>query len=202
MVSRCFANTNRCSRQPGRRIDAFSIELLNNGLPDELRTVAVIQFFDCGIYMVDEFGAHRNRYQLLSIRSFSWHGVFFIYFLPGSHANLSCTGVYNQYIVHPWFAMTEPITCDEVQRERAFPPKAANDTSSIPNVAPRWVRSAQLPGLFCSWDLAYRCTKSGWLKPVVQGKRRTIYRLADVLNCMRRIEAGEIRVARSRRSVP
>ena len=55
-----------------------------------------------------------------------------------------------------------------------------------------WVRAAQLPELFCSWDLAYRCTKGGWLRPIVQGKRRTIYRLADVIVCMQRIEAGEL----------
>ena len=59
-----------------------------------------------------------------------------------------------------------------------------------------WVRSSQLPDLFCSWDLAYRCTKGGWLKPIVQGKRRTIYRLADVLACMQRIEAGELPLPR------
>ena len=59
-----------------------------------------------------------------------------------------------------------------------------------------WVRAAQLPDLFCSWDLAYRCTRSGWLRPVVQGKRRTIYRLADVLTCMRRIEAGKLPMPR------
>ena len=47
-----------------------------------------------------------------------------------------------------------------------------------------WVRAAQLAALFCSWDLAYRCTRGGWLRPIVQGKRRTIYRLADVLVCM------------------
>jgi hypothetical protein len=60
----------------------------------------------------------------------------------------------------------------------------------------RWVRAAQLPELFCSWDLAYRCTKSGWLRPIVQGKRRTIYRLADVLACMQRIEAGDLPLPR------
>jgi hypothetical protein len=60
----------------------------------------------------------------------------------------------------------------------------------------RWVRAAQLPELFCSWDLAYRCTRSGWLRPIVRGKRRTIYRLADVLTCMRRIEAGELPLPR------
>ena len=59
-----------------------------------------------------------------------------------------------------------------------------------------WVRAAQLPELFCSWDLAYRCTKSGWLKPILQGKRRTIYRLADVLSCLQRIEAGELPLPR------
>ena len=59
-----------------------------------------------------------------------------------------------------------------------------------------WVRAAQLPELFCSWDLAYRCTRSGWLRPIVQGKRRTIYRLADVLACMQRIEAGELPLPR------
>ena len=61
-----------------------------------------------------------------------------------------------------------------------------------------WVRASQLPELFCSWDLAYRCTQSGWLKPVVQGKRRTIYRLVDVMTCMRRIEAGESPSPRSK----
>ena len=63
-----------------------------------------------------------------------------------------------------------------------------------------WVRASYLPHLFCSWDLAYRCTKCGWLKPIVQGKRRTIYRLADVLDCMRRIEAGEFPSARPNRN--
>jgi hypothetical protein len=59
-----------------------------------------------------------------------------------------------------------------------------------------WVRAAQLPELFCSWDLAYRCTKGGWLRPIVRGKRRTIYRLVDVLACMQRIEAGELPLPR------
>jgi hypothetical protein len=62
-----------------------------------------------------------------------------------------------------------------------------------------WIRAAQLPQLFCSWDLAYRCIKGGWLKPIVKGKRRTIYRLADVLKCMQRIEEGEVPPARTRR---
>src|SRR5260370_1037442 len=43
-----------------------------------------------------------------------------------------------------------------------------------------WVRAAHLAALFCSWDLAYRCTRGGWLKPIFQGKRRTIYRLAEI----------------------
>jgi hypothetical protein len=59
-----------------------------------------------------------------------------------------------------------------------------------------WVRASQLPDLFCSWDLAYRCTKGGWLRPIVQGKRRTIYRLSDVLACIQRIEAGELPLPR------
>src|SRR5689334_12738788 len=55
-----------------------------------------------------------------------------------------------------------------------------------------WVRAARLAAIFCSWDLAYRCTRGGWLKPILQGRRRSIYRLADVLACLRRIEAGEV----------
>ncbi len=68
------------------------------------------------------------------------------------------------------------------------------------NLTPRWVRAAQLPDLFCSWDLAYRCTKSGWLEPVVRGKRRTIYRLADVLRCLERIESGEMPSPRAKKT--
>jgi len=66
----------------------------------------------------------------------------------------------------------------------------------LPTLQSPWVRAAQLPELFCSWDLAYRCTRNGWLTPIVQGKRRTIYRLADVLACMQRIEAGELPLPR------
>jgi hypothetical protein len=65
-----------------------------------------------------------------------------------------------------------------------------------------WIRAGLLPELFCSWDLAYRCTQSGWLKPIVQGKRRTIYRLEDVLACMRRIEAGELPQRRRSKTTP
>jgi len=68
---------------------------------------------------------------------------------------------------------------------------SSSDSKTIGHASP-WVRAAQLPKLFCSWDLAYRCTKGGWLRPIVQGKRRTIYRLADVHACMQRIEAGEL----------
>ena len=64
----------------------------------------------------------------------------------------------------------------------------------------RWVRAAQLPELFCSWDLAYRCARSGWLRPIVQGKRRTIYRLVDVLACMQRIESGELPLPRLKKA--
>lgn len=55
-----------------------------------------------------------------------------------------------------------------------------------------WVRASNLREFFCSSDLAYRCTKAGWLIPVIKGKRRTIYRVADVIACMERIEAGEL----------
>src|SRR5690348_10796971 len=71
------------------------------------------------------------------------------------------------------------------------------EVSHLRNSQSPWVRAAQLPSLFCSWDLAYRCTSSGWLKPIIRGKRRTIYRLADVLACMRRIESGELPPRRS-----
>jgi len=54
-----------------------------------------------------------------------------------------------------------------------------------------WVRASQLPALFASWDLALRARQAGWLTPIVRGHSRAIYRLADVLACLRRIEAGE-----------
>jgi hypothetical protein len=72
---------------------------------------------------------------------------------------------------------------------------SSSTRKTVSPVSP-WVRAAQLPELFCSWDLAYRCTRGGWLRPIVQGKRRTIYRLADVLACMQRIEAGELPLPR------
>ncbi len=78
---------------------------------------------------------------------------------------------------------------------------ASGAVREVPGYPIRWVRAAQLPQLFCSWDLAYRCTRSGWLKPVLKGKRRTIYRLADVLTCMRRIEAGELPLPRRNKAV-
>ena len=62
-----------------------------------------------------------------------------------------------------------------------------------------WVRAAELPGLFASWDLAHRCTKAGWITPVMRGPRRTIYRLSDITACMERIEAGERPPARGAR---
>ena len=77
-----------------------------------------------------------------------------------------------------------------------------HDYANIRNARGPWVRAGQLPDLFCSWDLAYRCTSNGWLKPIVKGKRRTIYRLADVLDCMRRIEAGELPSARAKGGLP
>jgi hypothetical protein len=60
-----------------------------------------------------------------------------------------------------------------------------------------WVRASDLSTLFCSWDLAYRCARGGWLTPVIKGKRRTIYRFVDVLACIRRIESGELPPPRS-----
>ena len=77
----------------------------------------------------------------------------------------------------------------------------SDNVQQLVDHASPWVRAAQLPELFCSWDLAYRCTRSGWLKPIIQGKRRTIYRLADVLSCMRRIEDGELPIARRKGAV-
>jgi hypothetical protein len=71
-------------------------------------------------------------------------------------------------------------------------PFSSDSTRKTVSPVSPWVRAAQLPELFCSWDLAYRCAKAGWLRPIVQGKRRTIYRLGDVLACMQRIEAGEL----------
>lgn len=61
----------------------------------------------------------------------------------------------------------------------------------VEDLNPRWVRAGDLPRLFCSWDLAYRCQKSGWLTPVIQGNRRTIFRIQDVHDCMDRMEKGE-----------
>jgi len=61
-----------------------------------------------------------------------------------------------------------------------------------------WVRAHELPDFFRSWDLAHRCTRGGWIVPIIKGPRRTIYRLADVILCLLRIEAGELPVARSR----
>jgi len=50
--------------------------------------------------------------------------------------------------------------------------------------------------------MGFNCTKDGWLKPIVQGKRRTIYRMADILTCMRRIEAGELPLPRRNKTAP
>ena len=86
----------------------------------------------------------------------------------------------------------------DVEREKLDMRKyAVGSTAFLQGTRSPWVRASQLPELFCSWDLAYRCTRGGWLRPIVQGKRRTIYRLADVLACLRRIEAGELPLPRS-----
>lgn len=91
-----------------------------------------------------------------------------------------------------------PPACGEASSEaRSLVESGQDDIGMlVQNQRGPWVRAAQLPALFCSSDLAYRCTKAGWLKPIVQGKRRTIYRLADVLTCLRRIEAGELPLPR------
>lgn len=88
---------------------------------------------------------------------------------------------------------------DNETRIQEYESAIANEFEGVPE---RWIRAADLAELFCSWDLAYRCTNAGWLKPVVQGKRRTIYRLSDALVCMRRIEAGELPPARPKRGKP
>lgn len=92
-----------------------------------------------------------------------------------------------------------PQSCEVVSTVPAIGSHSA-DQSQVEMLVQRfrspWIRAAQLPELFCSWDLAYRCTRGDWLRPIVQGKRRTIYRLADVLICMRRIEAGELPLPR------
>lgn len=84
-------------------------------------------------------------------------------------------------------------------------PAEARKTTSLPlpaefqgscRCASPWVRAGDLAMLFCSWDLARRCVKAGWLTPVIKGKRRTIYRLADVWSCLQRIEAGELPASR------
>ena len=79
------------------------------------------------------------------------------------------------------------------------PAANVNNIPRIGDIRGPWVRAGQLSDLFSSWDLAFRCTQSGWLKPIIKGKRRTIYRLSDVLSCMRRIENGELPPARSKK---
>lgn len=66
----------------------------------------------------------------------------------------------------------------------------------------RWVRASDLPQLFASWDLAYRCRRAGWLKPFLKGPRRTLFRMRDVIACQQRIESGELPAQRIRRSLP
>jgi hypothetical protein len=82
------------------------------------------------------------------------------------------------------------VACIQTNAIQGAETDAKNDV--VRHLRALWVRDGQLADIFCSWDLAYRCVKSGWLKPIVQGKRRTIYRIADVIECMRRIEKGEL----------
>jgi hypothetical protein len=90
----------------------------------------------------------------------------------------------------------DPSQIDENCSEGAKATLNENDKSARESQG-RWIRARQLPEIFCSWDLAYRCTLAGWLKPIIKGRRRTIYRVEDVLNCMRRIEAGELPPSRT-----
>jgi hypothetical protein len=83
----------------------------------------------------------------------------------------------------------------DANRDKTFSASWLAANSSVET----WVRAANLVDLFCSWDLAYRCVSGGWLKPIMRGKRRTIYRLADVLSCMKRIEAGEVPPSRPKK---
>lgn len=93
----------------------------------------------------------------------------------------------------------KPADAFEAAEVAELHPAALRDATTALHQSP-WIRAARLPELLCSWDLAYRCTRSGWLKPIIQGKRRTIYRLADVLACMRRMESGEFPSARPKTS--
>jgi len=87
-----------------------------------------------------------------------------------------------------------PIEPAEARKATSLPVPAAGQAGC--QCASPWVRAGDLAMLFCSWDLARRCVKAGWLTPVIKGKRRTIYRLADVWACLQRIEAGELPASR------
>jgi hypothetical protein len=75
-VSRGLTNPHWCSGQTRWRFDTLSVQLVDNGIANELRTVPIVQFLDSRIYVVDELLPHRNRYQLLTECSFAWHGGF------------------------------------------------------------------------------------------------------------------------------
>ena len=83
-----------------------------------------------------------------------------------------------------------PIEPAEARKATLLP--VPTDVQGGCRCASPWVRAGDLAMLFCSWDLARRCVKAGWLTPVIKGKRRTIYRLADVWDCLQRIESGEL----------
>ncbi len=141
--------------------------------------------------MFDELVAHRNWYQLLTKCSFSWHGGFLAIF-AGIVTRFRLLMVHIQYILASMLNSRVPRFGGTAEPGGASLKDELHKDNHMPILRGPWVRTSQLPELFCSWDLAYRCTKGGWLRPIVQGKRRTIYRLADVLVCMQRIEAGEL----------
>lgn len=54
-----------------------------------------------------------------------------------------------------------------------------------------WLHDAQLNAIFGGPGMANRIRESGWLRPFCRGNRCTLYRLVDVIECMRRIEGGD-----------
>jgi len=86
------------------------------------------------------------------------------------------------------------IECEGVTLE-----KEVGKPANIPSRADRWVRAPQLPDLFCSWDLAYRCHQERLAQADPPGQASHDLPPSDVLNCMRRIEAGELPSPRPKR---
>ncbi|HXM03823.1 MAG TPA: hypothetical protein VN939_14525 [Chthoniobacterales bacterium] len=55
-----------------------------------------------------------------------------------------------------------------------------------------FVRGMEAREMFGSRALLDRAVKAGWLAPVRQGKRMTLYRCKDILAALQRIEWGEL----------